>query len=355
MAQGLSVDIERTFASGYVLRAALLLPAAREVTVLFGPSGSGKTTLLRCIAGLERPDSGTIRFEGATWFDGAKGAWCAAQGRGIGYVPQDDALFPHLSVRRNLEYPLNGEDRGARADQMLASLGLTEFADRRPAQLSGGQRQRVSLARALVTRPRLVLLDEPMSALDVPLRERVREDLRRLLAGLDAPTIVVTHDRADALALGDRIAVLIGGTIRQVGPVAEVFGRPSDPEVAKLLGVETVVEGDITGARDGLVTVRIGSVEVTAVSERTEGRVLVCLRGEDVVLQRGEGKGSARNHLAARVTFVRPEGPLVRIGLDCGFALTALVTRPSVEDLSLTEGATVTASIKAPAVHLIAR
>ncbi len=354
MAQGLSVDIEKAFDAGYTLRATLSLPAEPSVTVLFGPSGSGKTTLLRCIAGLDRPRSGSIKLGSETWFEG-NGGWVSPQDRCIGFVPQDDALFPHLSVRGNLAFPLSSETSDAGVAEMLASMNLGELADRRPAQLSGGQRQRVSLARALVTRPRLVLLDEPMSALDVPLREQVREELRRLLTRLEAPTIVVTHDRSDAIALGDRIAVLIGGTVRQVGPVAEVFAGPADPDVARLLGVETVIEGTITGSREGLATVRIGEVEVTAVSERSAGKVLVCLRGEDVVLHRGEGRGSARNHLAARVTFVRPEGPLVRIGLNCGFALTALVTRPSVEDLSLAEGAAVVASIKAPAVHLIAR
>lgn len=348
----LTLDIQSGFDSGYVLRAALSLPPDPAVTVLFGPSGSGKTTLLRCIAGLHRPDSGVIRFGNETWF--SEDRWVAPQGRNVGFVPQDDALFPNLTVGRNVAYALPPHLR-EHAASVMSRLGVAEYVERRPSQLSGGQRQRVSLARALARRPRLVLLDEPMSALDVPQRERVREELRHTLAAIEAPTVVVTHDRSDALALGDRIMVLIDGTVRQVGPVAEVFGRPADPEVALLLGVETVVAGTIAGSREGLATVRIGEVELTAVSDRAAGRVLVCIRGEDVVLHRGEGKGSPRNHIACRVTGLRPEGPLVRVSLDGGFALTALVTRPAVEDLSLTVGASVTASIKAPAVHLIAR
>ncbi|MCC6285539.1 MAG: ABC transporter ATP-binding protein [Phycisphaerales bacterium] len=360
MAHALTLDIERAIGPAFRLSAALALPEEASVTVLFGPSGSGKTTLMRCLAGLERPDRGCIRMGEETWCDSAKKAWVPPQARRVGYVPQEDALFPHLTVRRNLEYPLRSMGRAARRARivdLVASFALDEFVSRRPDQISGGQRQRVALARALAPRPRLLLLDEPLNALDAAVREQVRAELRRSLVSINAPTILVTHDRTDALALGDRIAVLVGGTIRQFGPMTEVFGRPADPCVAQLLGVETVVEGVVTSHREGLATVRVAGVDLVAVRENPRlGPVLVCIRAEDVVLHRpADGRGSARNHLPARIAWTRPDGALVRIGLDCGFPLAAVVTRPSVEELALDVGARVIASIKAPAVHVIPR
>ncbi|KAA0212479.1 MAG: ABC transporter ATP-binding protein [Leptolyngbya sp. PLA3] len=360
MANALNCKIERTVGPAFRLCAALSLPEGPLVTVLFGPSGSGKTTLLRCLAGLERPDRGSITMNGDVWFDSRTKAWAPPQSRQLGYVPQEDSLFPHLTVRGNLEYPLRAvgrAERRARAASLLDSFNLIEFADRRPGQISGGQRQRVVLARAIARRPRLLLLDEPLHALDVEVREQVRAELRRSLAALGAPTILVTHDRADVLALGDRIAVLVGGTIRQVGPVAEVFGRPADVDVARVLGVETVVEGEITAVRDGLATVRVAGVDLAAVCEHPgPGPVLVCIREGDMVLHRPAAeRGSARNHLPARVAWMRSDGVLVRVGLDCGFPLAAVITRTSADELALDVGVRVTASIKAPAVHLIRR
>ncbi len=357
MGAELSAHCERRYERGPTIRADLDLPL-QGITALFGRSGCGKTTVLRCLAGLERPQHGFVRFGQENWSDVERGAFVAPQERRIGFVSQEPALFPHLSVEANVAFGLRrmeAGDRRAALGGVMELLELGGLAARRPRELSGGQKQRVALARALAPRPRLVLLDEPLSALDVPARGALRSELRRVLAGV--PAIVVTHDRSDVLAIADRIAVMAEGRVRQVGSVQEVFGQPTDPEVAAIVGVETVIEGVVVSTTDALSAVRIGPAEVVALNPgRITGAVLVCIRGEDVVLRPEEpGRESARNRLAARVVSVSPEGPLTRVGLDCGFALTALVTRPSCEELGIREGARLTALVKAPSVHLIQR
>jgi molybdate transport system ATP-binding protein len=240
---------------------------------------------------------------------------------------------------------------------MLERFGVADAAQQRPRQLSGGQQQRVALARALMCRPRLLLLDEPLSALDAALREELRGELRRLLAACDIPVFLVTHDRTEALALGDELVVMSGGAVRQSGPVLDVFNRPANADVAKIVGVETIQPGNITEVSEGLATVQIRDVILTAVAPDAATReVLVCLRGEDVILQRETATASSvRNRLSARVVAMRNEGALVHVELDAGFPLFALVTRPACVELALREGESITALIKAPAIHLVPR
>jgi molybdate transport system ATP-binding protein len=185
----------------------------------------------------------------------------------------------------------------------------------------------------------------------------MRREVRQFLRSLDVPSVVVTHDRVDALTLGDRMAVLSGGYIRQVGPVHEVFSRPIDLAVAASVGVETVVPGDIVESANGLVTVRVGASRIrVAQATITAPSVFVCIRAEDVVLETSpRGEVSARNQLTGRVTGIQPEGGVVRVTVDCGFSLNALITRPACDELRLTEASTVTAVVKATAVHLIPR
>ena len=210
----LSVDVRKRHAGGPEIAAALRLPLGKHsVTVLFGPSGAGKTTVLRLIAGLDTPDAGSIRCGDEVWYDGARGIRMPPQNRRVGYLSQDYAIFPHLTVRGNVAYGA----RGWEVHGLLARFDLSDLAERYPRQLSGGQLQRVALARALAAQPRLLLLDEPLSALDAPTRLRMRGDLRQLLAGVQVPAIVVTHDRTEALALGDTIAIMIDGKLRQAG------------------------------------------------------------------------------------------------------------------------------------------
>jgi molybdate transport system ATP-binding protein len=248
----------------------------------------------------------------------------------------------------------DGRDR---IETILRTVHLEGMAERFPARLSGGERQRVALARAWARDPQLILLDEPLTALDLPLRDPMRRELRHFLRSIDVPSVVVTHDRIDALTLGDRMAVLSGGYIRQVGPVQEVFTRPMDLAVAASVGVETVVAGDIVESTDSLVTVGVGAAQIqVAHAPITSRTVFVCIRAEDVILEASPRTDvSARNQLTGRVTAIQPEGGVVRVTVDCGFSLSALITKPACDELRLTEGSTVTAVVKATAVHLIAR
>jgi molybdate transport system ATP-binding protein len=361
MADALIANFTKRFSGGAVIHGELNRPArGNSVTVLFGPSGCGKTTVLRCLAGLAQPEAGTIQFGAETWFDAQKKFSLAPQQRGIGFVFQDYALFPHLSVAGNLGYGLRDlttAERGQRIREMLERFGLTDVAQQRPRQLSGGQQQRVALARALMCRPRLLLLDEPLSALDAALREELRGELRRLLTACNIPVFLVTHDRTEALALGDELVVMSGGTVRQSGPVLDVFNHPADATVAKIVGVETLQPGSIARVNEGLATVNIHGVMLTALAPAADGReVFVCIRGEDVILQREAATASSvRNRLSARVVALHTEGALVRVELDAGFPLFALITRPACVELALREGEAITALIKAPAIHLVPR
>jgi molybdate transport system ATP-binding protein len=330
-----------------------------RVMVLFGPSGSGKTTILRCLAGLDRPQDGFIRFGEEVWFDAATGVHRSPQQRRLAYVSQDYSLFPHLTVGENIRFGMappavNAPDR---IETILRRVHLDGMAGRLPAQLSGGERQRAALARALARDPRLILLDEPLAALDLPLRDPMRRELRQFLRSVDVPSVVVTHDRVDALTLGDRMAVLSGGRIRQVGLVPDVFSRPIDVAVAASVGVETVVPGAIIESAHGLVTVRVGASTVRAARAAVgSASVFVCIRAEDVILEGSQhGDVSARNQWTGHVTAIQPEGGVVRVTVDCGFSLSALITRPAYDELRLTQGATVTAVVKATAVHLVPR
>jgi molybdate transport system ATP-binding protein len=361
MSSGLTAAFERRFPGGPVVRVAVWLPTDTfSVTVLFGPSGSGKTTALRCLAGLDRPDAGHIGFGGETWFDAARRVHLPPQRRGVGYLSQEYALFPHLTVAGNIAYGLGGvgaAERQRRVREVAELFGLTGLEGRYPRQVSGGQQQRVALARALVRRPRLLLLDEPLSALDAPTRGQLRLELRRLLAGLRVPTLLVTHDRVEALALGDAVVVLDGGRARQSGPAAEVFARPADAAVARIVGVETVEPARVLEAAGGLATVTVGGARLAAVApDANAGEVYACIRAEDVVLAKGDvAPGGTRNRLVGPVRALVREGPLVRVSLDCGFPLTALVSRQACLELGLREGLEVTALVEAPAVRLVPR
>jgi molybdate transport system ATP-binding protein len=228
MNQGLAASFTKRFSSGFIVRVDDLRTSSQgSVTVLVGASGSGKTTVLRCLAGLEHPDEGTLRFGGLMWSDSAKGFFLEPQRRNVGFVPQDYALFPHLSVYQNIAYGLSklaSSERQKQVVETLDWLGLSGLERRLPKELSGGQQQRVALARAVVPRPRLLLLDEPLSALDVPTRLRLRSELGGLLRQLNIPTLFVTHDRQEALALGDHLFVMHEGSTVQQGPAHEVFG-----------------------------------------------------------------------------------------------------------------------------------
>jgi molybdate transport system ATP-binding protein len=359
MSDALLAEFERRYRSGVTIRASLKSDGP-SVTVLFGPSGSGKTTILRCLAGLDRPQSGSIRLGKQIWFDAAHDIHLRPQQRKVGFLFQEYALFPHLTVELNIGYGLARiarHERTRRVSELLEMLGIRGLARRYPRELSAGQQQRVALARAVAPRPGLLLLDEPLSALDAPTRETLRRELRRLLTQFATPAVVVTHDAIEAVALADHAVVLTDGIVLQRGPIHEVFSRPVDQSVARIVGIETIEPAIVKSIAEGLALVSAGSAELLAVASGIgTGPAYLCIRGEEVILERGHPEQtSARNQLAARVKWLSPEGAMVRVGLDCGFALTALVTRPAAEQLGLKEGEAVTALLKAPSIHLVSR
>lgn len=331
---------------------------AGECHAVLGPSGSGKSTLLKAILGVLPCQSGRLRL------DGKDLAGVPVERRGLGYVPQDLALFPHLTVRENILY--SARARGVREatlqpllDLLIAATGLRPLLDRHPDALSGGERQRVGLVRALAARPKLVLMDEPFAALDESLRRELWGlvcDLRRQW-GLTL--LLVTHDLAEAYVLSDRVTVLLEGRVAQQGDKSDVYGRPVDAGVARFLGVETLQPGTVVETRDGMAVVDVGGTRLQALAfPGLRKDVLVSIRGEDVALETEQGPksvGSARNRLEARVVAVQIGSPLVCVELDVGFPLLALVTRAACEELALQPGRTVTAILKAPAVHLLNR
>jgi molybdate transport system ATP-binding protein len=332
--------------------------AAGDTLALVGESGAGKTTVLRLVAGLLSPDQGRIEVGGETWTDTDARIALPAERRSVGYVQQDYALFPHLSVARNIAFGLEAEGVGRgelrrRTGLALERFGLLELARRRPADLSGGQQQRVALARALVLEPAVLLLDEPMSALDVATRRTVRGELRAILATLPCATIYVTHNPIEALVFGDRIAVLERGRLTQVGGGDELVARPRSPYVAEFVGVNLLrgtveSDGESGGARfrfEGGALTMAGPVE--------EGPGFVVVSPRDIVLSREPPAGSARNVVRGRVREVVPEPPLgerVRVVLDAEPALVAEVTPAAVASLELRPGELVYAAFKATGV-----
>lgn len=361
MTSGLTASFTRGFPDGpEICVESLRVALDSGVTVLFGASGSGKTTILRCLAGLDAPSTGGIELGGEVWCDCALGKFVRPEHRRVGFMPQDYLLFPHLTVAENIAYglpKLSTAERRAAVEKTIRWLGLDGLAARLPHELSGGQQQRVALARAVACSPQLLLLDEPLSALDAPSRHRLRSELRHWLGELSLPTLLVTHDRTEALALGNQIVVLDQGRIQQAGPVTEVFNRPANLTVARILGMETVVAGRVAARTEGMVTVSIGSVKLLSLAEDLPSdavAVHACIRAEDVLLTRdAAATGSARNRIPGRVVSAHHDSPLTRVQLDCGFPLKALITRQALEELNLRTNDPIVAWVKAKHVHLI--
>ena len=366
MSGQLKAQFEKRFGRDEAIHGDVLLPTNQfHITVLFGPSGCGKTTVLRCLAGLERPNKGRITFNDQTWFDSEQRVFRSPQERDIGFLFQDYALFPHLTVADNIVYGmrrLSQDDRQCRFDEIIERLQLSGLADRFPHQISGGQQQRVALARVLVRRPRILLLDEPLSALDSRMRDELRIQLRHTLRDFAIPVMFVTHDRVEAMALGDQIVVMDKGQMLQCGSVAQVFGYPETFDVARIVGVETILPGEIVAAQNGLATVHVYGVNLTTVVMASKDHpsvvryIHICLRAEDVEVVRHPRTGERHcNQLKANIKWISPEGPLVRVGLNAGFELSALMTRPSFEALELNVGQQVMAIFDSRSIHLIAR
>jgi len=233
--------------------------AGEGVVVLFGPSGAGKSVTLRCLAGLERPDAGRIAINGRTFFDAAAGVNLPPQARRLGYVFQGYALFPHLTVGENVAFGLRGRppaEQRRRAAEVIERLGLGGLEHRAPRELSGGQQQRVALGRALAVDPELLLLDEPLSALDAPLRRQLRDDLERTLRDWRVPTVLVTHDLSEAYQLADRVVVYDRGRVIQTSSKTEFLWQPSSERVARLIGMRNLVRGTVVKATPDRIQVQ---------------------------------------------------------------------------------------------------
>lgn len=249
-----------------------------EFFVLLGPSGCGKTTTLRCIAGLEEPDAGQIQLGERTVADVQRGQFIAPEKRNIGMVFQNYALWPHMTVRQNVSYPLKtrtrlGQEQHRQVIEALQLVGLEGHAERYPSELSGGQQQRVALARALVARPALMLFDEPLSNMDAQLRIRLRQDLRRIHDGLGYTAVYVTHDHAEALALADRVAVMNAGRLEQVGTPSEIFLAPRTHFVAEFVGFENILPGQITATTDGKAQVALDNADLQLIATNPSGLI----------------------------------------------------------------------------------
>ena len=344
-----------------------------ETLVVVGPNGAGKSTLLLALARLLRPERGRVAFRDSF---GERDDDLAHRRR-IGLVLPDPILLD-ASVYDNVASGLRfrgvpREEVRVRVADWLRRLGIGHLRDRQARQISSGEAQRVSLARALVVEPDLLLLDEPFASVDAMTRALLLDDLENLLRATPVACVAVTHDLDEAVRLGDRAAVLLEGRLRQCDRPERVLAAPVDGDVAAFVGVETRVHGRVVEARDGLAMVEAAGHHLEAVSSVGPGRtVLFCVRPEDVTLWSGDHLGdlhdvigpgdrpgsgaalsSARNRLPGRVSRVTPSGPLVRVSVDCGVPLVALITRASADEMGLAVGRPVVATFKASAAHLI--
>ncbi len=325
-------------------RLELALEVERETVALVGPSGAGKTTVLRAVAGLITPDRGRVELGDAVLFDAERRIDVPPEERGIGLVFQDYALFPHMTVEQNVAYGGSG-----RVDELLERFRIAHLRKAKPAGLSGGERQRVGLARALARDPRVILLDEPLAALDAHTRSGVRAELQELLRGLGLPTLLVTHDFEDAAALANRVGVLVEGRVLQLAPPAELVAAPVDPFVASFTG-GNLVRGIAGTGPDGLTRVQLEDGTIVVSSDGGDGEVGVVVYPWEISLSREAPDDSALNHLRAEVTSVVPLGNRVRVRVG---KFVAEITVASAERLAIENGDSIVASFKATATKLV--
>ena len=320
-------DLRKSFAMGRpAVDGVSLEIATGEIVVLLGPSGCGKTTLLRCVAGLEHPTAGRIDIGGVRVSDPGSGLLLPPRARQIGMVFQSYAVWPHMTVRQNVEYPLKNRslskaERSSKTEQALATVGLTQYADRSVTALSGGQMQRVALARSLVYSPRLLLLDEPLSNLDAALRLRLRDELRRIIKSTGVTALYVTHDQFEAIAIGDRIGVMRNGKLLQLAPTSEIFDRPVNRFVASFTGASNAIEGRLVDAKSdsGIVQLRSGErIKVVLPAPVPCGdAVTVAVRPENIQLG-SRSADTALNQLGAEVKERNYQGTQTLYRLESG-------------------------------------
>ncbi len=341
------VGKERRNGASFVLDVSVEAPPG--ITILFGPSGAGKSTLLDCIAGLVRPEAGKIAIGEDVLFDSVLRVDIPPQQRRIAYVFQSLALFPHLTVERNIEYGLTDlpdQDRGTRVQEILAAFRIERLRNQKPSQISGGERQRTALARSLVTAPRVLLLDEPLTGLDAELKAALVEDLRAWNALKRIPILYVTHSREEVDALGERVIAIDNGRVVSHGAPMDVLDAPRRKRLAQAAGFENLLSGTVLDLRgpDGVMRVKLGEsssceIEVPLAHASAGDRVQVAIRAGDILLASERPHGlSARNILEGRMVSLEQRGTMCIAQIDCGVTFVVHVTPGAVRALELTMG-----------------
>lgn len=321
-----------------------------EYFVILGPTGAGKTLLLELIAGFHFPDSGRILL------DGKEVTSLPPEKHDLAFVYQNYSLFPHMNVKQNIEFGMRMKKikDPKRVLETARDLRIAHLLDRSPLTLSGGEQQRVALARALVTDPKILLLDEPLSALDPRTQESARELLSALHKKKKLTVMHVTHDQTEARIMADKIAIIMDGKLVQVGSPGEIFEKPVNSQVANFVGFENMLKGRVISVDRGLLRIEAGETVIDASGDAQAGdEVYAFLRPENIALSKTSAQSSIRNSLQGRVTEVWTLGALVRVKVNCGTTLNALITRQSAEEMDISPGAPVYAQFKASSVHVL--
>jgi len=322
----------------------------REYFVVLGPTGAGKTLLLELIVGFHSPDRGKI------WLNDREITGLPPEERGVGFVYQDYSLFPHLTVEQNVRFGLDlrkipRSKARRKAREIMRLLDIHRLARRHPSTLSGGEQQKTALARALVLEPEVLLLDEPLSAVDPRAREQLRGELRRIHENSGVTTLHVTHDHEEATLLGDRIGVMSAGRIVQVGEPDEIFRRPKSEFVAGFVGIENIFKGK-SKAKENIFEIDLKGTKIEAATGR-EGDVKVCIRPDEILLSKRPIRSSGRNTLKGKITEISDRGATVKLKVDAGREFAVMITKKSFLDMKPSVGSRAYITFKASAVHLI--
>jgi molybdate transport system ATP-binding protein len=352
-AQNFSLDVEFDVPPGF--------------TILFGASGSGKTTTLRSISGIVRPDTGRIAIDDEVLFDSSERIDLPIRKRGVGYVFQDLALFPHLTALANIEFGMSkvsSGDRRLRAESMMEALRISHTAGRKPREISGGEAQRVALARALASQPRMLLLDEPLSAIDEATKRGIISDLKSINRELRLPIIYVTHSRQEAVSLGERVIVYEQGRVVAFGEPISVFGTPITASVARLTGVENIFAAQVIRKSEdaGIMTVEVSDatgschVDVPFGNEALGEHVTIAVPSGDILLATEEPRStSLRNRMHGKITAIEEELNRTVVRVNAGITWSASVTRQAVSELELAKGQQVWLAFKTHSCYLVDR
>lgn len=333
------------------------------ITILFGPSGAGKSTLLDCVAGLLRPNAGKVAIGENVLFEAAKGIDVPPQKRRIAYVFQSLALFPHLSVEQNVAYGLRDipdQDRQTRVEEILKAFRIANLRNQKPSQISGGEKQRTALARSLVTQPRLLLLDEPLTGLDAELKSAIVEDLRAWNAAKRIPILYVTHSREEVDALGERVIAIDNGRVLSHGAPMDVLDAPRRKRLAQAAGFENLLSASVLDLRepDGVMRVRLAEsrceIEVPLAHASAGDRVQIAIRAGDILLASQYPHGlSARNVLAGKILSLEQRGAMCVARVDCGVTFVTHITPGAVRALELAVEKKVWIVLKTHSCHLV--